>query len=204
MAFSRHGHSCNVQSGLVDSPAPTMLLQKTAKALEELQPGRRSLPLRERSVLLMADGRTEEQLQQVLGAQARELVQQLLDSGHLQRLAGNAIETSPQPQPPAMAPAAARQPASPGPAATLNLAGTRMYLFDLCERMFANRHEDKAQVLRHLLREARDLAALQAAALQLLQTVQEHAGNERADALRERLQHLLPQEANESMAAQGA
>lgn len=178
-----------------------MLLQKTAKALEELQPGRRSLPLRERSVLLMADGRTEEQLQQVLGAQAGELIEQLIASGHLQRLAGQAVESSPAPQAPSMAPAAAKESAPPGPAATLNLAGTRMYLFDLCERMFANRHEDKAQVLRHLLREARDLAALQAAALQLLQTVQDHAGDERADALRERLRHLLPQEA---ASAQGA
>ncbi len=203
MASSRHGHSCNVQSGLVGLPAPTMLLQKTAKALEELQPGRRSLPLRERSVLLMADGRTEEQLQQVLGAQAGELIDQLIASGHLQRLAGQAAESSPpaRAQAPSMAPAAAKESTPPGPAATLNLAGTRMYLFDMCERMFANRHEDKAQVLRHLLREARDLEALQAAALQLLQTVQEHAGDERADALRERLRHLLPQEA---ATAQGA
>ncbi|MBK0110563.1 MULTISPECIES: hypothetical protein [Delftia] len=176
-----------------------MLLQKTAKALEELQPGRRSLPLRERSVLLMADGRTEEQLQQVLGAQAGELIEQLIASGHLQRLAGQAAASPPQA--PSMAPAAAKESSPPGPAATLNLAGTRMYLFDMCERMFANRHEDKAQVLRHLLREARDLEALQAAALQLLQTVQEHAGDERADALRERLRHLLPQEA---ATAQGA
>ncbi len=203
MASSRHGHSCNVQSGLVGLPAPTMLLQKTAKALEELQPGRRSLPLRERSVLLMADGRTEEQLQQVLGAQAGELIEQLIASGHLQRLAGQAAASSPpaHAQAPSMAPAAAKESSPPGPAATLNLAGTRMYLFDMCERMFANRHEDKAQVLRHLLREARDLEALQAAALQLLQTVQEHAGDERADALRERLRHLLPQEA---ATAQGA
>lgn len=199
MASSRHGHSCNVQSGLVGLPAPTMLLQKTAKALEELQPGRRSLPLRERSVLLMADGRTEEQLQQVLGVQAGELIEQLIASGHLQRLAGQAAASPPQA--PSMAPAAAKESSPPGPAATLNLAGTRMYLFDMCERMFANRHEDKAQVLRHLLREARDLEALQAAALQLLQTVQEHAGDERADALRERLRHLLPQEA---ATAQGA
>ncbi|WP_333905011.1 hypothetical protein [Delftia acidovorans] len=176
-----------------------MLLQKTAKALEELQPGRRSLPLRERSVLLMADGRTEEQLQQVLGAQAGELIEQLIASGHLQRLADQAAASSPQT--PSMAPAAAKESTPPGPAATLNLAGTRMYLFDMCERMFANRHEDKAQVLRHLLREARDLEALQAAALQLLQTVQEHAGDERADVLRERLRHLLPQEA---ATAQGA
>ncbi|WP_454722224.1 hypothetical protein [Delftia acidovorans] len=180
-----------------------MLLQKTAKALEELQPGRRSLPLRERSVLLMADGRTEEQLQQVLGAQAGELIDQLIASGHLQRLAGQAAVSSPpaHAQAPSMAPAAAKESSPPGTAATLNLAGTRMYLFDMCERMFANRHEDKAQVLRHLLREARDLEALQAAALQLLQTVQEHAGDERADALRERLRHLLPQEA---ATAQGA
>ncbi len=98
-----------------------MLLQKTAKALEELQPGRRSLPLRERSVLLMADGRTEEQLQQVLGAQTGELIEQLIASGHLQRLAGQAAASSPQA--PSMAPAAAKE--SSPPAAACRCASAR-------------------------------------------------------------------------------
>ena len=44
------------------------------------------------------------------------------------------------------------------------MAGTRMYLFDLCERLFANRHEMLAQSLRAQLREARDLAARRCAA----------------------------------------
>ena len=54
-----------------------------------------------------------------------------------------------------------------------------MYLFDLCERLFANRHEMLAQSLRAQLREARDLAALRCAGLALLQAVQSHAGEER-------------------------
>ncbi|CAB5656488.1 Uncharacterised protein [Delftia tsuruhatensis] len=196
MASSCHGHSCNVQSGFVGLPLLPML-QKTAKALEELQPGRRSLPLRERSVLLMADGRTDAQLQQVLGAQAGELVRRLIAAGYLQRVADAAPSAAPEP--PAMAPAASMDPGpvestAPSTTTPLNLAGTRMYLFDMCERLFANRHEDKAQALRHLLREARDLPALQDAAQRLLLTVHEHAGSERAEALRERLRHLLPHE----------
>ncbi|MDR0225640.1 MAG: hypothetical protein LBI66_04415 [Burkholderiaceae bacterium] len=170
-----------------------MQLQKTAKALEELQPGRRSLPQRARSLLLMADRRPEHELHEIFGAEAGSLIQQLIDSGHLLRLAHDTPAETP---PPRMAPvqAAATTP-PPAAASALNLAGTRMYLFDLCERMFANRHEDQARVLRELLREARDLPALQAAALSMLEAVQHHAGEERAQALRERLQHLLQQEA---------
>lgn len=162
-----------------------MQLQKTAKALEELQPGRRSLPQRARSLLLMADRHPVPALHEFFGDEAGALIEQLIASGHLLRV------TAPQAAPasPAQAP---EEPAAPGP---LNLAGTRMYMFDLCERMFANRHEDQARRMRDMLREARDLQALQACALALIDAVQQHAGDERAEALRERLQHLLQHEA---------
>ena len=71
------------------------------------------------------------------------------------------------------------------------MAGTRLHLFDLCERLVANRHEMLAQSLRAQLREARDLAALRCAGLALLQAVQSHAGEERAATLREQLRGLL-------------
>lgn len=175
-----------------------MQLQKTAKALEELQPGRRSLPQRARSLLLMADRHPEPALHEFFGAEAGALIEQLIASGHLLRVADSAPAPRPPDTAPVVAPSAqapADGPTAPGP---LNLAGTRMYMFDLCERMFANRHEDKARHMRDMLREARDLPALQACALALLDAVQQHAGNERADALRERLQHLLQHEATAS------
>ena len=45
-----------------------MILQKTAKALDELQPGSRKLPQRARTVLLLADGKTLAQLHALLAA----------------------------------------------------------------------------------------------------------------------------------------
>ena len=166
-----------------------MQLQKTAKALEELQPGRRSLPQRARSLLLMADRHPEPALHDFFGEEAGPLIEQLIASGHLLRVAAS---PAPQAAPTLPAPPPAEPAATAGP---LNLAGTRMYLFDLCERMFANRHEDKARRMRDMLREARDLQTLQACALTLIGAVQQHAGDERAEALRERLQHLLQPEA---------
>ena len=147
-----------------------MILQKTAKAQEELQPGKRQLPQRARSLLLMAGGKSMEELQALLGSDHAALAQQLVAQGYLEWIGESSS--------PALAPA-------------INMAGTRMYLFDLCERLFANRHEMLAQSLRAQLREARDLAALRCAGLALLQAVQSHAGEERAATLREQLRGLL-------------
>ena len=184
-----------------------MLLQKTAKALEELQPGSRQLPQRARSVLLMAGGKSLDDLQRMLGSDHAELARQLVEQGYLQ------LQTASPVAPAALAPSAqvpiaplkAKPEASPvaspqandsepaRPSTSINMAGTRMYLFDMCERLFANRHEELAQQLRTQLREARDLAALREAGLMLLEAVQKHAGQDRAESLRERLSALLAQ-----------
>lgn len=166
-----------------------MILQKTAKAIEELQPGSRQLPQRARSVLLMAGGRSLDDLQRMLGSDHAELARQLMEQGYLQWQSGESGNPAPTPQ----AVAANTTPAKPAEPATssINMAGTRMYLFDMCERLFANRHEQLAQQLRAQLREARDLPALQEAGLKLLHAVHEHAGEERAQSLRERLAALL-------------
>lgn len=168
-----------------------MLLQKTAKALEELQPGTRMLPQRARSVLLMAGGKSLVELQQMLGLEHAQLAQQLISEGYLQLQTGTPQQTTgiptgiptadpaPSPAAPAMAPS------------TMSMAGTRMYLFDLCERLFANRQEALAQSLRQQLRAARDIISLREAGLAMLDAVQEHAGQERASALREQLSALL-------------
>lgn len=151
-----------------------MILQKTAKAQKELQPGTRQLPQRARSLLLMAGGKSMEQLQALLGCDHAALAQQLVAQGYLEFIATGESKSSS----PALAPA-------------INLAGTRMYLFDLCERLFANRHEALAQTLRTQLREARDLSSLRYASQCFLTAVQEYAGEERAQSLRKRLAALL-------------
>ena len=145
-----------------------MILQKTAKALDELQPGSRKLPQRARTVLLLADGKTLAQLHALLGGDHAAVAQTLVAQGYLQLENGSVVSPS------AFSPTQQTTAQTPQPgaaAATLSMAGTRMYLFDLCERLFANRHEMLAQSLRAQLREARDLAALRCAGLALLQAV---------------------------------
>ena len=191
-----------------------MILQKTTKAQQELQPGSRQLPQRARSVLLMAGGKSMDEIHTMLGSDHAALAQQLVEQGYLQLIATQAdkpaqasIALTHALQPPLMAgatqihippaavasataQAAASPPSQPS---AINMAGTRMYLFDMCERLFANRHEELAQQLRTQLREARDLAALREAGLMLLEAVQKHAGQDRAESLRERLSALLAQ-----------
>lgn len=177
-----------------------MILQKTAKAQEELQPGTRQLPQRARSLLLLAGGKSMEELQALLGKDHAALARQLVEQGYLALVA---TEQS-QKTSPALAPAApiAAVPTENATAAmpAINMAGTRMYLFDLCERLFANRHEALAQTLRTQLREARDLGSLRSAGLSFLAAVHEYAGEERAQSLRERLAALLAYQAEDGEA----
>ena len=189
-----------------------MILLKTAKALEELQPGSRQLPQRARSILLMAGGKRMDEIQSLLGADHAALAQDLIDQGYLQVIAASSAQT------PIVAPAmvpslAPARPAPVTPAPTksastqtpsINMAGTRMYLFDMCERLFANRHHSLAQDLREQLRQARDLQALRGASLRLLRAVQEHAGEDRAQSLRERLAGLLAYSPEEMLEAEPA
>lgn len=176
-----------------------MILQKTAKAQEELQPGTRQLPQRARSLLLLAGGKSMEELQALLGSDHAALARQLVEQGYLVLVAseqnqkiGPALASS---VPIAAVPA---ENATAMPA--INMAGTRMYLFDLCERLFANRHEALAETLRTQLREARDLGSLRSASLSFLAAVHDYAGEERAQSLRERLAALLAYHAEDGEA----
>ncbi len=159
-----------------------MLLQKTTKAKLELAPGQRQLSQRERTLLLVAEGKSCAQLVQMLGQDAQALIDEMLRHGYL-HLPKAETATPPEPAP---VPA----PVQAGKAAT-SLAGTRMYLFDVCERLFASRHEHLAQSMREQLREARDYEALRQASLELLELVEQIAGQARAASIAEQLQHLL-------------
>lgn len=197
-----------------------MPLQRTEKARQELSPGVRTLSLRERSLLLLADGKSLPELQAMYNGTGAQLVEHLLREGYLvdssAPVAASAAPATPAPPRASPAPAVPAPPAAPAPAAAApapapapsaapepakpaeptdsvrSLAGARMYLFDMCERMFARRDPALATTYRDALREARDEQAMLDVAEAMLADVAKMAGDDRADSIRERLDQLLP------------
>jgi len=166
------------------------MLLKTEKARLELSPGVRTLSLRERSLLLLADGKSLPELQAMYNGGGAQIVDQLLRQGYLAALptsapagTGHTVE-----EPPAQDATAA-----PAPSIALkSLAGTRMYLFDICERMFARRNALLAQNFHDALRNARDRDSMLDVGEALLDEITLLAGPERAASVRERMEQLLP------------
>lgn len=89
-------------------------------------------------------------------------------------------------------------PADPAPVAVdafdgkRSLATTRMFLFDLCERMFVRRDPVLAEQFREMLRESRDRDGMLDVAAAMLDEIEKAAGVERAATIRERIDKLLP------------
>ena len=75
-----------------------------------------------------------------------------------------------------------------------SLATTRMFLFDIVERMFVRKMPELANHLRDQLREARDRESMLMTARVIIENVEEIAGSDRADGLSERLAMMLPPE----------
>jgi hypothetical protein len=201
-----------------------MQLHKSEKARLELASRARSLNVRERGALVLADGRkTRDEMQGLLQDDGR-ILQKLITDGYLIVLgtesAGKTAaktqvharqafyapplpgSTSPvsaaTPSPvsvPAPAPAPAAGPQGDNFEGKRSLATTRMFLFDICERMFSRKMPDLATHYRDQLREARDRASMLAIAREIIVHVEEVAGAERADGLSERIAMLLPPEA---------
>jgi len=70
----------------------------------------------------------------------------------------------------------------------------RMYLFDVCERIFARGAPQTAERYRERLRQAREAGAMLAVAREMVEEVEAVAGEQRARGLRERIEALLPGE----------
>ena len=176
-----------------------MLLQRTDKAREELRPGVRTLGLRERSLLLMADGnKSLTDINAAMGGQAEPIVLDLVRRGYLVRAAP---VTAPAPAQ-VSAPVQTLAPAEPAPANSADsfegkrsLATTRMFLFDICERMFARRAPLLAEQFREALRNAKDRETMLAVSRDMLAEIEKAAGPERADSISGRIAMLLPSEA---------
>jgi hypothetical protein len=156
----------------------------------------RTLGLRERSLLLMADGnKSLFDINAVMGGQAEPIVLDLVRRGYLATAvqAATPAVTSP-PQSPAPAPMPA-PPASDPFEGKRSLATTRMFLFDICERMFARRDPALAEQFREALRSAKDRGSMLAAGRDMLGEIEKAAGSERADSISQRIAMLLPPEA---------
>ncbi|WP_422843440.1 hypothetical protein [Acidovorax sp. M2(2025)] len=163
-----------------------MLLQKTEKARLELLPGVRTLSLRERSLLLLADGKPLSDLQAMYNGIGAQIVDNLMRQGYL---TGPAQASAADAAPPRDKPSIQR----PEPGESLrSLAGARMYLFDTCERLFARRDPVLAQHFREALRAAKDRDSMLDAGEALFEEVALTAGDDRAASLREKFELLLP------------
>ncbi|GAB4089664.1 hypothetical protein [Hydrogenophaga soli] len=189
-----------------------MSLARTAQATLELSNRERTLPLKDRAVLLLADGRKSAHELAALVRCSTEDVLRLVTQGYLAAAAPQRTRPAPSdPSAPAPAPAPAASPAStfgpstlsptaPAPVAVdrfegpRSLATARMFLFDIVERLFARRAPEQADTFRQRLREARERDAMLAVARNLLEAVETVAGFERADHIAERLARMLPDE----------
>jgi len=192
-----------------------MQLQKTNKARSELQNGNRTLGQRERSILILADGKnTIQTIESLFNGEGRQIAQQLIGSGYLEVSAlplpsrqppldldpsnagtgaNSALEikkptqTEPQAQTPPLVSADNFE-------GKRSLATTRMFLFDICERMFIQRDRAQADFFREALRNARDRESMLEASRAMISAIEEIAGHQRADSISERIAMLLPPE----------
>ena len=201
-----------------------MPLLKSEKAKQELASRQRALSVRERSALFLADGiRTRDELVWLVQGDIG-LVQKLMADGYLipaetlgakaARMTDFAVsQTAPAPvfsvpsQPaPLVKPSdftgldtisrdvAALTSSSDSFEGKRSLATTRMFLFDIVERMFVRKMPELANHYRDQLRGAKDRASMLAIASDIIINVEEIAGPDRADGLSERLAMMLPPE----------
>ncbi|TXT38640.1 MAG: hypothetical protein FD135_2743 [Comamonadaceae bacterium] len=183
-----------------------MKLQKTDKARLELQPGVRTLGQRERALLLLSDGqKTIRDVKPFFDAQLEQMVTHLVSEGYLERIeperpAGSGIRpiaSKPTANNTAGSVEPIPEPVTPKVSADQfdgkrSLATTRMFLFDMSERMFARRDPVMADEFREALRHAKDRESMLEVSRNMITEIERVAGHERADSISERIAMLLP------------
>ena len=180
-----------------------MKLEKTEKAKEELAPGVRNLGQRERTLLLLLNGqKTTREVASIFNGDVDAIAADLLRHGYLVEV----VSTPPKEKPnrkssTSSVPAVSNVPDIPTVqtaadqfAGKRSLATTRMFLFDICERMFFRRDPALAEVFREALRSAKDRESMLTASRLMLAEIEIIAGHERADSISERIAMMLPVE----------
>ncbi|MDP3606103.1 MAG: hypothetical protein Q8R59_10210 [Polaromonas sp.] len=183
-----------------------MQLHKTDRARAELKSGNRTLGQRERTLLLLADGsKSVQDFRPLFNGDGEEIAMRMLREGFLQVQPGKApliAANKTQPVKTERQPLAPNTPAPSAPARVSadqfegkrSLATTRMFLFDICERMFSRKDPELAAIFREALRDARDREAMLAASRRMIEEIERVTGSERADSISERIAMLLPAE----------
>jgi hypothetical protein len=188
-----------------------MQLHKTDRARDELKPGTRTLGQRERTLLLLADGsKSVLDFRPLFNGDGEEIALRLMREGFLQVQPGKALQTDqptvifaaeetrvarpekPSPPPHKPAPAAPARVSADQFEGKRSLATTRMFLFDICERMFSRKHPELAATFRDALRDARDRETMLATSRRMIEEIEKVTGSERADSISERIAMLLP------------
>ncbi|MDR6674094.1 hypothetical protein [Xanthomonas sp. 1678] len=160
--------------------------RKTALALAAPQSHAAPLDMRQRRVLILADGqRSVEELAALGGSNAAAIVQALLQQGYLDD--GRAAAPVAAPAAPAAAPADPRR-------ALLN---ARMYLLDLLQ---LQRHP-ASRPLQQQLRDAREDATTLQAIANALRAMPEMTSERYAQRIRERVLEVLPAPLHASLEA---
>ncbi len=183
-----------------------MKIQRTEKGRSELAPGVRTLGQRERTFLLLVDGRqTLSEISRALGGYATELGARLIAQGYVEPIRPPEIPSQRNPgvnNPSEKVAAKLAKPVGAQTAAVSadsfegkrSLATVRMFLFDISERMFSRRAPELAIQFREALRNAKDRESMLAVSREMLGEVERIAGADRADSISERLAMLLPAE----------
>ena len=185
-----------------------MQLHKTERARAELKPGVRTLGQRERTLLLLADGnKSVQDFRPLFAGEGEQIALRLLRDGYLEtHSSANKLDTKAVSElPTSMATTLDQNRSYRGPENTQavrvsadqfdgkrSLATTRMFLFDICERMFARRNPVLADRFREGLRSAKDRNAMLAVSREMIDEIEKVAGHERADSISERLAMILP------------
>ncbi len=184
-----------------------MRLEKTEKGREELHGNQRRLGRRERTLLILADGhKTLSDIALILKDDARPLAEGLIRDGYLTgiSLTPGAILAFGTDQSRVAAAAPVFEPTITQAFEAIqevnadnfegkrSLATTRMFLFDICERMFSRRAPEQAQIFREAFRNAKDRESMLATAREMMEAIEEIAGPERADSISQRIAMLLP------------
>jgi len=184
-----------------------MRLEKTEKARQELHGNQRHLGRRERTLLILADGhKTLSDIEMILKDDARPLAEGLIRDGYLTGISltpaatlasgphhNKATAAEPVFEPTITQAFEAMQEVNADNFdGKRSLATTRMFLFDICERMFSRRAPEQAQMFREAFRHAKDRESMLATAREMMEAIEEIAGPDRADSISQRIAMLLP------------
>lgn len=191
------------------------VLRKTSAGRREQQQRSQALSARQRHVLILCDGqRAIGELCALMGQEVQQFARELLAAGYVERVGlANAPElveaplkrtsnasvqasSASEPSPSSVAASQLAQAVAPPPRRSIALS--RMYMFDMLERLLGAQSGPARAHLRAADQPEAVLAALQ----ECLALITEIAGSVQADKVRQQLCDMLPEDYRQSFAGQ--